>query len=264
MAACPFGSSGFLPVNSRVGSLKSFSLFRAEAPVSPASRHWFILWAALLVAATAFFAVGRLKVGQKREPRYVVIYETTETPVPKPTPVQKPHALLDFEKRREELDRMSSEELLAVTDDWALCINVSYRLLQRLRLKPGQQLSQPERDLRLAMTLHGEVSSGGFHSFFWNSSGDRALEIHEALKRIGAPSILPLYEKALDAFPDSKPAKDQITRNDQIDALGEEGQFEYFRPLSSEYHQRSKEWSRDCAAFIRKHRDQFDVPPAPQ
>lgn len=163
-----------------------------------------------------------------------------------------------------EIDRMSSQELLAVTDDWELCINVSHRLLHRLRRKPAQGLSQPERDLRLAMVLHGEVSNGGFHSFFWNSAGDLALEIHEALKRIGAASVLPLYEKALAAFPDSKPARNQIARNDQIDALGEDGQFEYFRPLSSEYHRRSKEWSRDCAAFIRKHRDQFDVPPEPE
>lgn len=163
-----------------------------------------------------------------------------------------------------ELDRMSSEELLAVTDDWELCVNVNYRLAQRLRLKPGQRLSPPERDVRLAMTLHGAVSNGGFHSFFWNSPGDQALEILEALKRIGAPSILPLYEKALEAFPDSKPARNQIARNDQIDALGEEEQFDYFRPLSSQYHQRSKEWGRDCAAFIRKHRDQFDVPPEPE
>jgi len=232
--------------------------------VSPASRNWLILWAALLVAGGAFFAVGRLKVQTKREPRQVLVIDTRDETLPKPASQEKPQALIDFEKRRQELDRMSSEELLAVTDDWELCVNVSYRLLLRLRLKPGQGFSQPERDLRLAMTLHGEVSSGGFHSFFWNSSGDQALEIHEALKRIGAVSILPLYEKALAAFPDSKPAKNPITRNDQIDALGEEGQFEYFRPLSSEYHQRSKEWSRDCAAFIRKHRDQFEVPPEPE
>jgi hypothetical protein len=226
----------------------------------------------LLVAGGIFFAVGRLKARQKREPtaepraepRQVLVIDTRHETLPKPAPQEKPPALIAFEKRRDELHRMSAEELLAVTDDRELCINVSWRLLQRLRLKPGQGFSQAERDLRLAMTLHGEVSNGGFHSFFWDSSGDQALEIHEALKRIGATSILPLYEKALAAFPDGKPAKNHITRNDQIDALGEEGQFEYFRPLSSEYHQKATEFHRDCAAFIRKHRSEFDVPPAPQ
>jgi hypothetical protein len=189
-----------------------------------------------------------------------ITFDTTDETQPQPTPREKPPELIAWEKRRDQLQGMSSQELLAVEDDRDLCIHVGFRLLQKARLKGREALSVSERDVLLAMRLHGEVSSGGFHQFFFNSSGDQALEIHEALKRMEAVSILPLYEKALAAFPDSKPARDHLVRNDQLTALGDQ-EFSYFSPLSSAYHQQSLAWSKECAAFIRKHRGEFDVPP---
>ena len=102
-------------------------------------------------------------------------------------------------------------------------------LLSRLMKQDGG-VSPDERALKLHSLLEGEVLAGGFHRFFFNATGDEALATREAVALIGPAELLPLYDCALTAFPDSKPGADREARNAQLAAWGET-QFELFALL---------------------------------
>lgn len=97
-------------------------------------------------------------------------------------------------------------------------------------MKKTSPLTEVERDVKLHWLLEAEVSNGGFHQFFFNSTGDEALATREAIARIGPAELLELYDCALSAFPNGKPDSDRAKRNAQLAQWGE-AQFELFAPL---------------------------------
>jgi hypothetical protein len=62
-----------------------------------------------------------------------------------------------------------------------------------------------------------EVNNGGFHQYFFNSTGDVALESVVLLRKIGAPETANLVEAGCKLFPDGKPAKDLYERRAQLE-----------------------------------------------
>ena len=52
----------------------------------------------------------------------------------------------------------------------------------------------------------------GFHLYFWNSTGEFALETITSLEAIGAYHTWPLLQKAIDQFPGSNVPKDRDKR----------------------------------------------------
>ena len=73
-------------------------------------------------------------------------------------------------------------------------------------------LSAPQRVFYLNQNLEREVNNGGFHQFFFNSSGDHADETVGALEAIGALKTAELLRGAIGKFPDGKVPKDQDER----------------------------------------------------
>jgi hypothetical protein len=65
------------------------------------------------------------------------------------------------------------------------------------------------RDEQIAVCIHkleAQVNNGGFHQFFWNSSGEYVRETLDALASIRAPKTRSLLERAmLIAFPNGYP-----------------------------------------------------------
>lgn len=132
------------------------------------------------------------------------------------------------EQRSAELDRLSFEQLLAQAKPGELDDAVYRRIATR------SQRSEAEEDLHLHQRLDAEMHSGGFHRFFFSSTGDRAVRTREALARIGPPELLQLYDCALTAFPGSKPSDDRAERNAQL-AIWGDTQFELFVTLDASY-----------------------------
>lgn len=107
----------------------------------------------------------------------------------------------------------------------------------------GDLLKYSPRD-RVALCLHrleAEVNNGGFHQFFFNSSGQLVPETCEALTAVGANETRRLLEQAVAiAFPNGYPADPERVReeladfDDVSDALEplDSMFFSYFEPLS--------------------------------
>ena len=65
---------------------------------------------------------------------------------------------------------------------------------------------------RLVDELEGQVNNGGFHQFFFNSSGDCTAETISALDTIGAHAVADLLKHAAGMFPSGSPPKDRQAR----------------------------------------------------
>jgi len=70
--------------------------------------------------------------------------------------------------------------------------------------------------------LLGEVGNGGFWQFFYNSSGDWAVETVAALERIGAEGAARVVRAANSVFPRGGPSPNDEERRRQIKGLSDD------------------------------------------
>lgn len=152
-------------------------------------------------------------------------------PVPR-RPEYKPLGSAENEKRYDRLSSLSGAALVRdATDDELFGVALD-RLMKSL--DEPMTMSPAERDIWLWNDYSGEVFNGGHHQFFFNSSGDDALDTRRALERIGLGDVLKIYDCALTAFPATKPSHDRDERNNQLARWGD-NQFKIFERLDSAF-----------------------------
>lgn len=69
--------------------------------------------------------------------------------------------------------------------------------------------------------LVGELMNGGFHQYFYNSSGDLAPLAIEELKAVGATESLRILERAMATFPPGGYSVDRETRGKCLKAISD-------------------------------------------
>lgn len=82
-------------------------------------------------------------------------------------------------------------------------------------VKKNPRLSR-EDVARLVETFEGEVNNGGFHQFFYNSTGNETAKIIQALETIGARKVAGIVKKAAGKFPGGMPPEDRFLRQDLL------------------------------------------------
>jgi len=70
--------------------------------------------------------------------------------------------------------------------------------------------------VRLVELFEGEVNNGGFHQFFYNSTGNETAEIIQALEMIGARNVADIVSRAAGKFPGGMPPRDRFARQDLL------------------------------------------------
>ena len=74
------------------------------------------------------------------------------------------------------------------------------------------------RTLFAAHWCQSEVSNGGFHQFFWNSTGGLAPEAETAFRNMGMPRVADVVSRARRLFPEPYP-RDWIRRQDELERI---------------------------------------------
>jgi hypothetical protein len=100
-------------------------------------------------------------------------------------------------------------------------------ILVRWKRHGFDRLLEEEKDYLRVWWLEAEASNGTLHQYFYNSTGDDALETVAALKRLNAPQAASILTDAIAIFVGDYP-KDRIVRQNalnQIDSSYE--QFSY-------------------------------------
>ena len=82
-------------------------------------------------------------------------------------------------------------------------------------------LTQPELYFRSTWELEGDVNNGGFCQYFYNSSGDTAFIVLEALDAIDAHQCAAIVKRALSVFPSGLVPQDRGHREILLDRLPE-------------------------------------------
>jgi hypothetical protein len=112
---------------------------------------------------------------------------------------------------------------LANADDTAFAIAMSNLVFARQEAVGFAALTEAEQTVYCLDALEREVNNGGFHQFFFNSSGDTALQTIDALERLGAAHTAGIVRRAAALFPGARPPADRDEREKQMSALPDGG-----------------------------------------
>lgn len=92
----------------------------------------------------------------------------------------------------------------------------SEAVFDRLNQLGFEALTEAEQTFVCLLILKGEVDNGGFHQFYYNLSGEFAVENVMALERVGAIKTAELMRKANGLFFNASPPKDRYARLAQL------------------------------------------------
>lgn len=84
-----------------------------------------------------------------------------------------------------------------------------------------EDLAEPERVFICLWQLEAQVNNGGFHQFYFNSSGNLARDTVSSLQAIGAEHTANLVRKANALFGKTGPSSEWSERQEQLEALGD-------------------------------------------
>ncbi len=108
-----------------------------------------------------------------------------------------------------------------MTNDKNSLIKISEAVFARYSKVGFSHLSKPEQVFVCVWSLEAEVNNGGFDQFYFNSSGDHAVETVDALESIGASHTAEIVRRANAVFGASGPSSVRAIRQEQLDALPE-------------------------------------------
>lgn len=92
-------------------------------------------------------------------------------------------------------------------------------VFKKLNSSGYDSLNPAQRSLVCAWAVCGEIDNGGIWQFFFNTSGDWAVDTPEALRAVSAPELASVVEAAIAEFSDDGPSRDLDTRRAQIKGL---------------------------------------------
>jgi uncharacterized protein DUF4375 len=104
--------------------------------------------------------------------------------------------------------------------------------------------------------LESEVNNGGFHQYFFNSSGDSAQGVLQALHTIGARNAERIVRDAIKAFPGGPPPADWSARQARLE-VDDEVAMARWEELDREFFQYPDDLTSLLYAFVRAHSEEF-------
>lgn len=129
---------------------------------------------------------------------------------------------------------------------------------QRIAEDGFESLTPTEVLIVCMWELVSEVHNGGFDQFFFNSSGDRAVEALAALRSIGAAKTAALLADLVGRFGSAGPPRDRDARVALLRVLGpaDEAAFE---AADLAFYAGDEDVWRLTAAYCAAHRDELHV-----
>jgi len=141
--------------------------------------------------------------------------------------------------------------------DYDLVIDTYTQTRPRYQGVDFDKLTEPERVLFCTWQFVCEVNNGGFYQFFLNPSGEFAVETAEALDKIPMPAAAALLRRALAAFPNGTPAKDDDARYDQLEALPTKVREDLFDELTRTFSDSAEQPYALQAEYVRRNQKEF-------
>ena len=118
-------------------------------------------------------------------------------------------------------NQMSEIEKALLIEDQTESILTIYDILWKKTesFDDFENLNEEEKNFLYLEILEAEINNGGFDQYFFNSSGDYAIEALEALKKVGAFKTAKIVEEAYSHFPENPIPKDNEKRQEILVAI---------------------------------------------
>lgn len=111
---------------------------------------------------------------------------------------------------------------MSITDDMEKALlATNERVRARLAAATGGADLAPEQAFAAIWDLEGEINSGGFSGYLFNSAGDDAALARETLEAIGATESLAVFDDFLALLPGGSAGATQDDRQEQLDRMNE-------------------------------------------
>jgi Domain of unknown function (DUF4375) len=130
-------------------------------------------------------------------------------------------------------------------------INVADKLMS-LGL-PFAHLSAQEQVFVAIWELEGDVNNGGFHQYFFNTSGDTAKHAAPSLEAIGAAKMAAIVREALQVFGPPGPSAERDIRQEQLADLSPSA-LETLERLTTEFFRYPDNLTELLFAYVARHK----------
>jgi len=120
-----------------------------------------------------------------------------------------------------------------------------------------EKLNPSQRLLLIVENLEREINNGGFHQFYWNSSGEYANETVTALTNIGAEKTARIVKKANSEFSNGIVPMDREKRWNKMDSIDEKAKIVWDK-CDSEFYDYEDNITELLIAFVLKNKSDFE------
>jgi hypothetical protein len=170
-------------------------------------------------------------------------------------------------RRDRPLPAALTADLLNATPDKGLCgIVADYVIGQMKAGAPAQTPQAVVRGLRAGIRMvyvtrvvDGQVNNGGFHQFFFNSSGKFAADAIECFNVLGLPAYAELMRRAVARFAEEGEMQSRIREQRNLKTFFESYKETTLGELDKEFYAMEKTQPLEAARirYIREHLDEF-------
>lgn len=117
--------------------------------------------------------------------------------------------------------------------------------------KELDRLTDPQKNFFFSQQLKGEVNSGGFDQYFYNSSGQFAHEALASLEAIGAENTATLLYHAIGCFPGEQVSKDESIRRKQLNEMSEPDK-DFLKNMTQSFYQYADDLADLNLEYVRE------------
>ena len=118
------------------------------------------------------------------------------------------------------------------------------------------ELTDPQKHFYFNQQLENAVNMDGFYLFFWNSTGEFAVEAIQSLTAIGAFHTRAIVQKAIDQFPGSYVPKDEVKRQVLMQQI-EDTASDIWNGLDQEFYEYKDNLNQLNIEYVRKNSSSF-------
>jgi hypothetical protein len=118
-------------------------------------------------------------------------------------------------------------------------------------------LSDAQKTVLFVENLEREANNGGFHQFYWNTSGDYAHETLAGLITIGALHMAAILQQANAAWPHGEVPTNSITRRHLQETIGPQAEA-VWEQCDQQFYAYPDDIASLLWAYVKQHRSAFE------
>ncbi len=155
------------------------------------------------------------------------------------------------------LEKSPLEEIWNISDHNKMIIKLySYLCKKSDNGQDVSKLTDAEITFVLCQELEREVNNGGFHQFFYNSSGDWCAATPVALRQLGAPYTAGIVERAIALFERELPT-DLLERRKFMKNVCTDDIMKALDACDGEFYRYKENLTELNYKYVTKHRANF-------